>query len=94
LARSPSPGLQLIPLLRRLKEGRVRQLVGDVTAGNIAAASVHFRTEAAFQSLAAPRRQRAMQKKQGRQRSITPSDLASPDIEIGSRHPVNPTLPR
>jgi len=32
--------------------------------------------------------------KQGRRRSITPGDLASPDIEIGSRHPVNPTLPR
>src|SRR5882672_6831724 len=31
-------------------------------------------------------------KKQGRRRSITPSGLASPDIEIGSRRPVNCTL--
>jgi len=28
-------------------------------------------------------------KKQGRRRSITPSGLASPDIEIGLRRPVN-----
>jgi hypothetical protein len=33
-------------------------------------------------------------KKQGRRRSITPSGLASPDIEIGSRRPVNYTLTR
>jgi hypothetical protein len=33
-------------------------------------------------------------KEQGRRRSMTPSDLASPDIEIGSRHPVNLTVPQ
>jgi hypothetical protein len=33
-------------------------------------------------------------KEQGRRRSITPSDLASPDIEIGSRRPVNYTFTR
>jgi hypothetical protein len=33
-----------------------------------------------------------MPKEQGRRRSITPGDLASPDIEIGSRHPVNSSL--
>jgi hypothetical protein len=33
-------------------------------------------------------------KKQGRRRNITPSGLASPDIEIGSRRPVNYTLTR
>jgi hypothetical protein len=33
-------------------------------------------------------------KKQGRRRSITPNGLASPDIEIGSRRPVNYTLTR
>jgi len=25
---------------------------------------------------------------------MTPGDLASPDIEIGSRHPVNLTVPQ
>jgi hypothetical protein len=33
-------------------------------------------------------------KKQGRRRSITPSGLASPDIEIGLRRPVNYSLTR
>jgi hypothetical protein len=33
-------------------------------------------------------------KKQGRRRSIPPTTLPAPDIEIGSRHPVNYTLPR
>jgi hypothetical protein len=33
-------------------------------------------------------------KKQGRQRSMPPTTLPSPDIEIGSRHPVNYMLPR
>jgi len=31
-------------------------------------------------------------KKQGRRRSITPTTLPAPDIEIGLRHPVNYTL--
>jgi hypothetical protein len=33
-------------------------------------------------------------KKQGHRRSIPPTTLPAPDIEIGSRHPVNYTLPR
>jgi hypothetical protein len=33
-------------------------------------------------------------KKQGRRRSIPPTTLPAPDIEIGSRHPVNSTLRR
>ena len=35
-----------------------------------------------------------MHKKQGRRRSMPPTTLPSPDIEIGSRHPVNYMLPR
>ena len=38
------------------------------------------------------RHRRAVPKEQGRRRSMTPGDLASPDIEIGSRHPVNSSL--
>src|ERR1700732_1148383 len=33
-------------------------------------------------------------KEQGRRRSIPPTALPAPDIEIGLRHPVNYTLPR
>jgi hypothetical protein len=33
-------------------------------------------------------------KKQGRRRSITPTTLPAPDIEIGSRHPVKRIMPR
>ena len=33
-------------------------------------------------------------KEQGRRRSITPTALPAPDIEIGLRHPVNYTMPR
>ena len=33
-------------------------------------------------------------KKQGRRRSIPSTTLPAPDIEIGSRHPVNLSLPR
>jgi hypothetical protein len=33
-------------------------------------------------------------KKQGRRRSMPPTALPAPDIEIGSRHPVNHRLPR
>jgi len=32
-------------------------------------------------------------KKQGRRRSIPSTTLPAPDIEIGSRHPVNYTMP-
>jgi hypothetical protein len=32
-------------------------------------------------------------KKQGRRRSITPTALPTPDIEIGSRHPVHANMP-
>src|SRR5450756_3046190 len=34
------------------------------------------------------------EKEQGRRRSIPPTALPAPDIEIGLRHPVNCTLPR
>src|SRR3982074_2133723 len=33
-------------------------------------------------------------KEQGRRRSIPPTALPAPDIEIGLRHPVNCTMPR
>ena len=33
-------------------------------------------------------------KKQGRRRSMPPTALPAPDIEIGLRHPVNSLLPR
>jgi hypothetical protein len=33
-------------------------------------------------------------KKQGRRRSMPPTALPAPDIEIGSRHPVKYRLPR
>jgi hypothetical protein len=39
-------------------------------------------------------RQIVLQKKQGRRRNITLTALQTPDIEIGSRHPVNCSLPR
>jgi hypothetical protein len=41
--------------------------------------------------LAASRR--PLDKKQGRRRSITPTALPAPDIEIGLRHPVNCMMP-
>lgn len=36
----------------------------------------------------------SLEKKQGRRRSITPTALPAPDIEIGLRHPVNCMMPR
>src|SRR5664279_5040293 len=41
-----------------------------------------------------PRPEFTRQKKQGRRRSIPPTTLPAPDIEIGLRHPVKARLPR
>jgi hypothetical protein len=40
-----------------------------------------------------PASRRSLDKKQGRRRSITPTALPAPDMEIGLRHPVNCMMP-
>jgi hypothetical protein len=44
--------------------------------------------------MAAMRRESALQKETRPSAQYAANDLASPDIEIGSRHPVNCMLPR
>jgi hypothetical protein len=47
-----------------------------------------------MEALSEPGRGFGRDKKQGRQRSMPPTALPAPDIEIGLRHPVNHRLPR